>query len=185
MFHRTRTDFRLARACGKGRTKEQGVRRWEIQGNQLSACRGIVAALTGSFQKMHPNSNPFPPIPQQRLGPSGLSIASLVLGIIGIFLPLLPTVPFILLSAACFSRGSKRMHDWLVRLPFAGTAIDDYEKGRGVSRKSKATALFMMWTGMTISAIMLKLSPLVLAFLATIAVFATVIIVRLPKRRNP
>lgn len=109
---------------------------------------------------------------------------SLILGVIGIFLPLLPTVPFILLAAACFSRGSKRMHDWLIRMPFAGKVIDDYEKGRGVPRRAKLSALLMLWSGMSISAIAMKPAPWVLVLLASIAVFATVIIVRLPKHQN-
>ena len=110
---------------------------------------------------------------------------SLVLGIIGIFLPVLPTVPFVLLAAACFSRGSKKMHDWLVRIPFAGKVIGDYEKGRGVSRRTKLTALLMLWTGMTISAFALAPKPAVLALLAMLAVGTTIIIVRLPKRQDP
>ena len=114
-----------------------------------------------------------------------VGILALALGIIGIFLPLLPTVPFVLLAAACFSRGSKKMHDWLVRIPFAGKMIGDYEKGRGVSRRTKFTALLMLWTGMTISAIALVPKPAVLALLAMLAVGTTIIIVRLPKRQDP
>ena len=112
-----------------------------------------------------------------------VGLLSLLLGIIGIFLPVMPTVPFVLLAAACFSRGSKKMHDWLVRMPFAGKVIDDYEKGRGVSRKSKLSALLMLWGGMTISAIAIKPAPWVLILLASIAIGATVIIVRLPKQK--
>ena len=114
-----------------------------------------------------------------------VGILALALGIIGIFLPLLPTVPFVLLAAACFSRASTRMHRWLLQLPFAGKVIDDYEKGRGVSRRTKLTALLMLWTGMTISAIALAPPPTVLALLAMVAVGTTVIIVRLPKRQDP
>ena len=114
-----------------------------------------------------------------------VGMLSLVLGIIGIFLPVLPTVPFVLLAAACFSRASTRMHRWLLGLPFAGKVIDDYEKGRGVSRRTKLTALLMLWTGMTISAIAVAPPPAVLALLAMLAVGATVIIVRLPKRQDP
>ena len=114
-----------------------------------------------------------------------VGMLSLVLGIIGIFLPVLPTVPFVLLAAACFSRGSKKMHDWLVRIPFAGKVIGDYEKGRGVSRRTKLTALLMLWTGMTISAFALAPKPAVLALLAMLAVGTTIIIVRLPKRQDP
>ena len=113
-----------------------------------------------------------------------VGILALALGIIGIFLPLLPTVPFVLLAAACFSRGSKRMHGWLVRMPFAGKAIDDYEKGRGVSRRTKFTALLMLWTGMTISVIALKPAAWVLVLLASIAIGCTIMIVQLPKHRD-
>ena len=116
-----------------------------------------------------------------------VGILALALGVIGIFLPLLPTVPFVLLAAACFSRASTRMHRWLLGLPFAGKVIDDYEKGRGVSRRTKFTALLMLWTGMTISAIALAPKPAVLALLALLAMLAvgtTVIIVRLPKRQD-
>lgn len=110
-----------------------------------------------------------------------VGLLSLALGVLGIFLPLLPTVPFVLLAAACFSRASTRMHGWLVRMPFAGKVIDDYEKGRGVPRRAKLAALLMLWTGMTISAVLLAPPVAVLGLLASIAIFATVIIVRLPK----
>jgi uncharacterized membrane protein YbaN (DUF454 family) len=112
-------------------------------------------------------------------------IVSLALGILGIFLPLLPTVPFILLAAACFSRGSKRMHVWLVRLPFAGKVIDDYEQGRGVPRRAKITALLLLWGGMTSSAILIAPPWWVLALLAATAITASVIILRLPKAIEP
>ena len=114
-----------------------------------------------------------------------VGVLALALGIIGIFLPLLPTVPFVLLAAACFSRASTRMHRWLLQLPFAGKVIDDYEKGRGVSRRTKLTALLMLWAGMTISAFALVPPPAVLALLAMLAVGTTIIIVRLPKRQDP
>lgn len=113
-----------------------------------------------------------------------VGLVSLALGIIGLFLPLLPTVPFVLLSAACFSRGSKRMHGHLMRLPFAGKVIGDYEKGRGVSRRAKVTALLMLWGGMTMSAIFVAPTVLGLALLAMVAIGASIIIVRLPKQRD-
>ncbi|MGH8110082.1 MAG: YbaN family protein [Arenimonas sp.] len=112
-----------------------------------------------------------------------IGFLSLALGVLGIFLPLLPTVPFVLLAAACFSRGSTRMHRWLLRLPFAGKVIDDYEKGRGVPRRAKLTALLMLWVGITFSAALLMPPLAVLLLLASIAIFATVIIVRLPTQQ--
>lgn len=113
-----------------------------------------------------------------------VGVLSLVLGIIGLFLPILPTVPFVLLSAACFSRGSKRMHAYLLRLPFAGKAVEDYEKGHGVSRRAKVTALLMMWGGMTISAVLVAPPLWGLVLMAMAAIGASIIIVRLPKQRS-
>lgn len=106
---------------------------------------------------------------------------SLALGVIGIFLPVLPTVPFVLLAAACFSRGSKRMHRWLLRLPFAGKMVEDYQQGRGVPLKAKISALLMLWGGMITSAILISPPWWLLGILAVTAIVATVIILRLPK----
>lgn len=76
------------------------------------------------------------------------------------------------------------MHDYLLRLPFAGKAIDDYEKGRGVSRRTKVGALLMMWGGMTISAFAVKPPLPGLLVMALVAIGASIVIIRLPKRRE-
>lgn len=73
------------------------------------------------------------------------------------------------------------MHRWLLRMPFAGKVIDDYEQGRGVSRKAKASALLMLWGGMTTSAIFVAPPWWALAMMGAAAIIASVIIVRLPK----
>ncbi|MEL6220707.1 MAG: YbaN family protein [Pseudomonadota bacterium] len=66
---------------------------------------------------------------------------SLGLGMVGVFLPLLPTVPFILLAAFCFARGSERMNRWLVEHPRFGPAIKDWRAHGAVSRAGKRAAL--------------------------------------------
>ncbi len=70
---------------------------------------------------------------------------ALGLGIIGIFVPLLPTTPFILLSAACYCRGSEKMHTWLIEHKVFGKYIMDYEEERGIRRRAKITASVTMW----------------------------------------
>ena len=70
---------------------------------------------------------------------------SLTLGIIGIFLPLLPTTPFLLLAAACYCRGSEKMHTWLVEHKVFGKYIKDYEEERGIRKRAKITAIVTMW----------------------------------------
>lgn len=65
---------------------------------------------------------------------------TLLLGIIGIALPLLPTTPFLLLAAFCFSRGSQAWHDWLVAHPRLGVPIREWREHGAISRKAKMLA---------------------------------------------
>lgn len=68
----------------------------------------------------------------------------LALGIIGIFLPGVPTVPFILLAAWFSARGSKPLHDWLYKHPHIGKLLIDWEKQKAISRTSKIAAVLML-----------------------------------------
>ena len=67
------------------------------------------------------------------------------LGIIGIFLPILPTTPFLLLAAACYARSSKRFYDWLLNNKWFGTYIKNYHEGRGVPLKVKVFTISLLW----------------------------------------
>jgi uncharacterized protein len=72
---------------------------------------------------------------------------SLVLGIIGIPLPLLPTTPFLLLAAFCFSRGSDKFHDWLVNHAHFGPPIRDWRRNRAIAFRVKVVSTLMMLGG--------------------------------------
>lgn len=74
----------------------------------------------------------------------GLGWLFVLLGVAGIVLPLLPTTPFLLLAAICFSRGSQRMHDWLVNHPTLGPPIVNWQTNRTITRKIKVLALLSM-----------------------------------------
>jgi uncharacterized membrane protein YbaN (DUF454 family) len=74
-----------------------------------------------------------------------------VLGVLGIFLPLLPTTPFLLLASACFARGSTRMHNWLQTNRVFGKYLRDYENGKGIPLRGKVWILIFMWTSMSYS----------------------------------
>ncbi len=77
---------------------------------------------------------------------------SLAFGIIGIVLPLLPTTPFLLLSAACYCRGSEKMHTWLLEHKLFGRYIRDYQEKRGIRKKAKITAIVTMWASILLCA---------------------------------
>ena len=64
-------------------------------------------------------------------------IVALALGTAGLALPLLPTVPFLLLAAFCFARSSKRLHDWLLAHPTFGPPIEDWNRRGAISRRAK------------------------------------------------
>lgn len=69
---------------------------------------------------------------------------ALVLGIIGIVLPVLPTTPFVLLAAYCFAQSSSRFHEWLVKHPLFGPFIHDWQTHRAIPKKAKYLAFSMM-----------------------------------------
>ncbi|MGB6241764.1 MAG: YbaN family protein [Castellaniella sp.] len=81
-----------------------------------------------------------------------LGTISLVLGVLGVFLPLLPATPFLLLAAFCYMRGSQRLHAWLMSHRILGPYIRDFQSGRGIPLRSKCLALAMMWPSLAASA---------------------------------
>ncbi|GBG55846.1 hypothetical protein SPFL3102_02785 [Sporomusaceae bacterium FL31] len=81
---------------------------------------------------------------------------SLALGILGIFLPLLPTVPFLLLTAYCFARSSDRLYHWLIHHKTFGSHIYHYQTYRAIKRKTKVIAISVLWGSMGLSMILLS-----------------------------
>ena len=73
---------------------------------------------------------------------------ALLLGLIGLMLPVMPTVPFLLLTAACWSRASPRWHRWLLSLPRLGPAIARWERERSISRRARWMALGLLTLSM-------------------------------------
>ncbi len=70
-----------------------------------------------------------------------IGLSSLVLGIIGIFVPLLPTTPFLILSAFAFEKSSEKLHKWLMEHPQLGPPIEDWKKHKAISKKAKIYAV--------------------------------------------
>ena len=82
---------------------------------------------------------------------------SVALGGVGIFLPVLPTTPFLLLAAACFMRSSKRFYLWLVNHRQLGPWIVDYLEGQGIPLKGKVYAISLMWLSIGLSCYLVPL----------------------------
>jgi len=76
---------------------------------------------------------------------------ALGLGVIGIFLPLLPTTPFVLVAAFCFSRGCLRCEAWLMAHPKLGPTVRDWRAHRAVPLRAKQLATVMMIAGCAIA----------------------------------
>lgn len=67
------------------------------------------------------------------------------LGIVGIFVPVLPTTPFLLLAAACYARSSQRFYGWLLNNKWFGSYIRNYLEKKGVPLKVKVATVTLLW----------------------------------------
>ena len=109
---------------------------------------------------------------------------TLVLGAIGIVLPILPTTPFLLISLACYLRSSERMTHWLLNNKYFGTYLKNYKEGKGIPMKTKLFAITLLWITITISAVVLVPVLAVQIILFVVATAVTVHLVRLPTYRQ-
>ncbi len=82
---------------------------------------------------------------------------SLVLGVTGIFLPVLPTTPFLLLASVCYLKSSKRMYNWLINNKVLGSYIYSYMNYKAVSKNTKTGAIIFLWITLSISILLIKL----------------------------
>lgn len=80
---------------------------------------------------------------------------SLILGIIGIVLPILPTTPFLLLASAAFAKSSERFHKWLLNNKILGAYIKNYREGKGLPLKIKLITISFLWITIIISILLL------------------------------
>ena len=83
-----------------------------------------------------------------------IGFISLALGALGIFVPLLPTTPFLLLSAFAFANSSERMHQWLLDHDIFGPLIDNWRQHRAISRRAKVVSILSMVAILMISVLM-------------------------------
>ena len=98
-----------------------------------------------------------------------IGVISTVLGFIGIFFPILPTTPFVLLAAFCFARSSARLHNYLINHKQLGQYVSNYYN-KAMTPKDKARTLTLMWTGIIISAALIGklITWIILPIIATL-----------------
>ncbi|NLB76100.1 MAG: DUF454 domain-containing protein [Crenarchaeota archaeon] len=107
--------------------------------------------------------------------------ASLALGIIGIVLPILPTTPFLLITAACYLRSSERMHKWLMSNRWFGEYIRNYQAGRGIPMKTKVLAISFLWIAILYSTFFVVDKILIMQIvLLAIALIVSIHLTRIP-----
>ena len=109
---------------------------------------------------------------------------SLVLGAIGIVLPILPTTPFLLLALACYFRSSERMTNWMLNNKYFGKYIRNYRDGKGIPLKTKLFALTILWTTIVISSFFIIPVLIIQIILFIVATAVTIHLVRLPTYRH-
>ena len=107
-------------------------------------------------------------------------LLSLLVGVIGVFLPLIPTVPLVLLAAYCFARSSERLHNWLIGHRHFGAILRNFESGKGIPRQVKVRAVTMVWISLGFSACIVG-RPVLIALLFSIGLGVSIYIWRLPE----
>jgi uncharacterized membrane protein YbaN (DUF454 family) len=105
------------------------------------------------------------------------------LAILGIFLPILPTTPFLLLAAFCYGRGSRRFYHWLVDRSWGGAYIRSYREGRGIKVKQKVMSIVLLWLTIGFS-IATAMTPWWLNFvLGMVAIGVTIHLIKMKSRQ--
>lgn len=107
-----------------------------------------------------------------------LGTLCLIVGILGIFLPLLPATPFLLLASACYMRGSPTLHRWLMSHRYLGAYITMIKERRGIPLQAKVLTIVVLWASLLFSASRVD-SLLVDVILIMVGIGVTTLLVRL------
>ncbi|WP_067726384.1 YbaN family protein [Oceanobacillus damuensis] len=109
---------------------------------------------------------------------------SLRLGAVGIFLPLLPTTPLLLLSAACYIRSSEKLYNWLIANKYFGMYILNYRQGKGIPLSAKIIGVTLLWFSMLYTIIFVIPIMIVKVLLFLTGCFFTWFIIKQKTLRN-
>jgi hypothetical protein len=112
-----------------------------------------------------------------------LGFLSITAGILGLFLPVLPTTPFVLLAAACFAKGSTRFYNKLISNEMFGEMVRDFQKGLGIKKHIKVKAITLLWLSLLFSSYLLGFLIWLTALLVFVGLGVSIYILSLPTRR--
>ena len=115
----------------------------------------------------------------------GFGFAFLALGLVGVFVPLLPTTPFVLVAGACFVRGSRRLNIWLLRTRFFGPIIRQWRTHRTIPLRAKRVAQALIVLSFGSSAGFFVSLPWARVVVAVLGLIALLLVSRIPARINP
>mgnify|MGYP000912434926 CR=1 FL=1 len=108
---------------------------------------------------------------------------SVGLGVLGIFLPVLPTTPFLLLAATCFSRSSERFYKWLFSNKVFGKYLNDYKNKKGLPVKIKIYTISLLWISILYTVIFIIPLMFVKLLLLVIAIVVTIHIILVKNKK--
>jgi uncharacterized membrane protein YbaN (DUF454 family) len=113
----------------------------------------------------------------------GAGTLSTGLGIIGIFVPILPTTPFLLLAAACYMRSSERFYRWLISNRIFGAYVRNYIEGKGMPVRIKIITILLLWLTIGLTVTFGVQNTIVRVVLICVAIGVTTHIILIKKRK--
>jgi uncharacterized protein len=108
----------------------------------------------------------------------------LIIGVIGVFLPILPTTPFLLVAVACYAKGSKKLYDRLLNDRWIGTYIKNYREGKGIPLRGKVLSIFMLWFSISFSIVFFIHILFIRVILIVIAIAVTIHLLKIRSYRK-
>lgn len=101
----------------------------------------------------------------------GLGCVSLALAVIGVVLPILPTVPFLALAAFCFAKSSDRLNNWLINTNFYQNNLADFKAGKGMTVKTKTRILVTVTLVMSIGLVAMLMKGVIVGSIVLVIVW--------------
>ncbi|HSW51886.1 MAG TPA: YbaN family protein [Sulfuricaulis sp.] len=111
-----------------------------------------------------------------------LGLGFVAIGVAGIFLPVLPTTPFMLLAAACFARSSDRFYHWLLNHRVFGHTVREWQQHRSIPRRTKWFAIVTMAATLSVSIVFFVPYAALQVALALFGVVLAIYLYRIPSR---